>query len=128
MSRAVERFTQPQLDILRRWVVRLRSGEVKQCRRRLLDEEERCCIGVLAELIGYKGDTARQTNYMYKNDYFIKGRIDSGLLREATGLDDDIDQQYFIDMNDIDMANFLEIADEVEKRFPQLKDLSAKVE
>ena len=80
----------------RKWIKALRSGEYMQGRKVLKEGDLYCCLGVAAEVCNLP-------------------REDEGyLMSDIEGLGDD-EQQYLVDLNDIDRESFSSIADHIEK-------------
>ena len=107
------------------WVAALRSGEFGQLSGQLGNEREGsyCCLGVLCEVAKAKGLPVESYS-RYEGDLFYKvnngEEIDAELNRaerEYFGLEEDIHTR-LIKMNDDEGANFVEIADYIEKNVP----------
>ena len=92
------------------WVSKLRSGEIKQGREQLIDEEgAMCCVGVLGRLLGISDDgLRRRAAYLGASN-----EADPLAPLDKCGLGIDT-RQVLAHMND-KPNTFLEIADYIEK-------------
>lgn len=88
-------------EIKQRWVDALRSGKYKQCRYRLSNGAEHCCLGVLADVaeIEYIKGWIGYDSLGYESIERMIGHDNSQLLWR---------------MNDRDKSSFEEIADYIE--------------
>jgi hypothetical protein len=101
-------------ELKQKWVAALRSGKYTQGHKQLRTvSNEYCCLGVLCDVFDnskwkkfyfcYSYDTPRNTNFL-PND----------LLKEVGRLN----ERQLVKMNDIYMANFIAIADYIEREIP----------
>lgn len=121
-------------ELKTKWLEALRSGEYKQSREILKDENGFCCLGVLCDLthpdawVGYKGDGgiwkyhSEANTYTMEDDYgeplkeksvFEDAELADDLLYEF-GLTEK-EQRILINKNDTDKWTFNQIADWIEE-------------
>lgn len=97
-----------------RWVSALRSGEYEQGRGTFRQDNKYCCLGVLAEIDGQLEENGSLKDHPYSDSYF------PDFLSEYYGLngmyiDGRIIQNVLVQMNDVFLNSFNEIADWIEK-------------
>ncbi len=91
-------------ELKAKWVEALRSGKYRQGREQLRDHDTYCCLGVLADVRGYKWPE-RDVDVPGNNDYCPEQVADALSETEATEL---------ALMND-EGQSFAEIADYIEQ-------------
>jgi hypothetical protein len=120
-------------DIKRRWIAALRSGRYKQGRRKLnCNEEQFCCLGVLAEI-------AVEDGYLVKTPPVSGGAVEYALASDASEpmvclINDELaswaglaetnpcvahpklGRRTLTSWNDSELLNFNEIADLIEEK------------
>lgn len=107
-----------QKDIKVKWVKALRSGRYKQCSETLRDTydgKKYCCLGVLCNVIDYRGWGKQDLDdsvYVYKES--VGESVLPRKLREEVGITE-VQQNKLVKMNDDDGKNFKEIANWIEK-------------
>lgn len=96
-------------ELKEKWVAALRSGEIEQANRRLLDADgAMCCVGVLARICGVTDETMIQNS---------QSLYSQGLEPVGVAVGEGSAEILFrlADMNDHQGKNFKEIADYIEK-------------
>lgn len=112
-------------SIKKKWVAALRSGDYKQGRDQLRNEQnEFCCLGVLCNIHAqeHKRIAARQPNpllYMGEREQLpLEVEKWAGLEGQFDGMMfDKVTQEFFclVELNDFDQLSFDEIADVIER-------------
>jgi hypothetical protein len=117
-------------EIKSNWLTALRSGNYKQGSGYLHTESDHyCCLGVLCEVMGLKGEFVPGSEKRLKGHYVYDGSYPGALpqsVRDVTGLDDfgtlpttvryrDTNCNDLANLND-NGATFLEIAGIIEKQ------------
>lgn len=115
--------TPEQIEILRRWVKALRSGEFKQTNGWLHKGNHYCCLGVLYEITpGVKRRCSKDGIFAYAfgGGVFHRHYPDTRFF-DSTGLSDDFASK-LASMNDSG-ATFAEIAERIEAEYPEIKEV-----
>ena len=106
------------LNIKRRWVEALRSGNYKQGTMYLRDQESGyCCLGVLCDVIRPDGWGFHDEKEDVSQPHVFSDGGDEQLSpasRDFFGIPEEIHRE-LIDMNDAQGKNFSEIADYIEE-------------
>ncbi len=112
----------------KKWIKALRSGEFKQTKGTLNDENGYCCLGVACSV--YEKETGKTLPRDDKGYYnggalpFLRGKFD--IVKEWLGLKDDVGwlendvRRSLVDINDLENTNFNSIADIIEKNQEKL--------
>lgn len=103
-------------DLKIAWIAALRSGEYKQTRNALKNDEGHCCLGVLCEVLAPHPSikiTADHIECTSAVGTAVWGILTSNIVREI-GLDYGGGQAALITMNDTHEKDFNEIADWIE--------------
>lgn len=117
------------IELIKKWVEALESGDYKQTSGRLCEEIEGtkhyCCIGVLAEVAGIPAARENETNphgrkhvFIFKFpdvDYNEVGGATTSWWNTITGGEIGMQDSYW-HMNDSEGKSFAEIAAEIRKR------------
>lgn len=97
-----------------KWVEALRSGRYEQARNQLRTPNDKfCCLGVLADVVapeGWEAPTAEGDSWLH---YSMGGDL-SVKVAERVALDAR-SEQHLVDMNDVHLASFAQIADYIER-------------
>ena len=110
---------------VQKWVDALRSGEYKQGRGRLKDNNSYCCLGVLCEVFKEEADLeAGEEAFYSKGDEVCFQTSPPFSINKLLGFKqfDGFGQvtNLFISLNDKDGKSFSEIADYIEEHYEEL--------
>lgn len=100
-----------------KWLVALRSGKYKQGQSRLCNEQnEYCCLGVLAEVMQVPKTLSNDVCYNKKSyAYFFPSEIDGYTASVPSNILSNSIQHILWDMNDTYKQDFNQIANYIEE-------------
>jgi len=113
---------QKKIDLMKRWIAALRSGEYKQGRGQLVDNGKYCCLGVLCDISKKQFKLKIHSDYVEANKLNFTGLLPDN-LEYYLGLNKDIDSNgnirsfsdYLVELNDRKNSQFKTIANYIEK-------------
>lgn len=117
------------VELEKKWVAALRSGEYQQTRQALYDGKGFCCLGVLCEIMERPKSLVNGTNGTYLYDFGPYTYTDDDGFDHTESFEEDGElpppfreqigmslgfMEVLIEMNDTDRNNFSEIAEWIE--------------